>query len=139
MASFNSDERTPEYLRAVAALKALPLDLRGRAFAEAEHEDLKAAVSKSLGKTTKGRKSWRRVLGMNGKPGDELPADDHVELWVKGDKITYISHPYQLSLEKVRSIVEACDQHGLDAVFGGMSWYFPGSTLRVEYTKRAPA
>lgn len=139
MSRFNSQERTPEYAHAVEALRALPHGWRSRALAEADSEDLKAAFAARLGTPTKGRKSWRRLLGERGGPDDELPADDHVELWVKGNEVTYVSHPYDLTLEKVRAIVQACDEHGLDATFSGVSWYFPGHTLRVEYKKRAGA
>lgn len=55
---FNANP-SPAYIAAVKALKALPLNERGNAFAGAEAGDLKAAMSQRLGKESTGRKSWR--------------------------------------------------------------------------------
>lgn len=135
MATRHNDKPSPAYLAAFKALKALPLGERGNAFADAEADDLKAAMSERLGKETTGRKSWRRLLGKQGEPGDEMPGDDHVELWVKDGELTYVSQPYGLTLDKLKKIVSLCDEHGLNVTIGGGSWYYPGSTIVVTYTK----
>lgn len=132
MTKFNRSNRTPQFEAAVQALLKLPLEERGRAYAEAEADDLKAAFAEHL---TTGRKSWRRLIGKEGKPGDQLPGDDHIELWVNGSELTYESHPYGLSLGTLREMIAACDQHGLNLTVSGASWYFPGSTLCVRYTR----
>ena len=131
---FNANP-SPAYIAAVKALKALPLNERGAAFADAEADDLKAAMSQRLGKESTGRKSWRRLVGKQGEPGDQLPGDDHVGLWVNDGELTYISQPYGLTLDKLKEIVAVCEESGLKVTIGGGSWYYPGSTIVVEYTK----
>jgi hypothetical protein len=54
-----------------------------------------------------------------------------------GENPVYISHPYHLSLDQLRGIVRACDEHGLDVEIDTLSWYFPSRTLRVSYSARS--
>src|SRR5688572_18061596 len=98
MGTRHNDKPSPAYLAAVKALQVLPLGERGAAFADAERDDLKAAMAQRLGKETTGRKSWRRLLGKQGESGDGMPGDDHVELWQKSGELTYVSQPYGLAL-----------------------------------------
>lgn len=83
------------------------------------------------------KKSWRVLIGK--KPNlheeDRLPGDDHTELWVNGAKQTYVSHPYHLTLETMREIVAMCDEHGLECTVDASSWYYPGGTIKLEWTK----
>lgn len=135
MPNYRVSNPSPAYIAAVKALKSLPLGERSRAFADAEADDLKDAMGERLGKETTGRKSWRRLIAQTGKPGDRLPGDDHVELWVKDGLITYVSHPYGLTLGALKEIVSLCEEHGLEISIHAGSWYFPGNTIVAEYTK----
>lgn len=125
---------TRKYLDAVAALRSLPLDERGRAYAEATEDELTALATKSFGKIRKGRE-WQRVAGIKPDLKTELPADDHGELRT-GKHLTYTSQPYDLGLAEMREIVRLCDELGLTVEVDARSWYFPGGTIRMTYRKR---
>ena len=141
------NDRTPAYLSAVAALKALPADLRERAVAEASADDLRDAWIKSrrVRKAPPGTNYWGRLVGKTqseqGRIGrnERLPGDDHTSLWLEGDEpVIYVSQPYQLSFEELRNIVQACSDNALSVqVSSRPSWHFPGRVLMLEYT-RAP-
>jgi hypothetical protein len=124
------------YLDAVDALKRLPLEERGRAYADASFDDWQAIAEKLYGKRTSGKKSWRRLTGVRGDISDKLPGDDHIELRV-GKSLSYISQPYQLNLNQLREIVEICNANKLDVSIDARSWYFPGSTICVTYQRQA--
>ncbi len=117
-------DRTAAVDAAIVALRRLPERLRGQVYAEAVASDMKRAFAKRLGKPTTGDKSWRRLIGKRSKGDpreDRLPADDHVELWV-GKEVTYVSHPYHLTLSELREIVRICDENGLEMSIDASSW-----------------
>lgn len=136
MPEFKGDG-SPEYRAAVAALKKLPEHLRLDAAAAATTDYLKEVSEIRYGKSGRGRTSWRRLLGEKGAPGDGyLPGDDHVELLIKDGTLTYVSHPYGLTLETMREIVRKADEHGLHVEVDAGSWYYPLHTVQVVYRKR---
>ena len=133
---FNSTDRTPDYEAAVAALKRLPIKQREQAYGEALADDLRASHARRLGDCRRQPKTWRILVGKRPAELDNrLPGDDHIELWHSDRVLTYVSHPYELDLEKLRAIVVACERYGLEASVHGDSWYYPGRTFRVEYTR----
>jgi hypothetical protein len=123
---FNLKDRSPAYEAAVEALKRLSPDDAQRACAEAVAPALQKHANAEFGARATGQKSWQRLLGKRGKATDSLPGDDHAELFL-GDPLTYVSHPYSLSLETIREIVAAYDEHGLDVTMSGYSSYFRGA------------
>ena len=92
MSRFNSSP-SDAYRSAVTALKALPFEERHRAYADATAEELEQSATEQLGKPTRGKRSWRRVVGGAGRSGDQMPADDHTELRSKDGVSTYVSQP----------------------------------------------
>lgn len=128
-----SRKPSPAFRAALEALSRLSIEERHEAFAQAQADDLKAVHASHLGKATKGKGQWKRLIG--GKPNpdqtDQLPADDHTELWNKDGTVSYVSHPYDLRLDDLRAIVEACDEHGLTCHVDARSWYYPGGTIRL--------
>ena len=137
MPEFKGDN-SPEFKAAVQALKALPEGVRFQAVAAAMTDEIKGISEAKFGKAGRGRTSWRRLLGEQGAATDGyLPGDDHVELLLKDGKLTYVSHPYGLTLDKMRDIVAAADQHGLHVEVDALSWYYPLGTVQVTYGKRS--
>ena len=144
---FNPKRRTPAYLKAVVALRELEPGLRTCAYAEASADDCKGEWAQTAGlKKASGRDWWGRLIGLQPEPDrvyESLPRDDHVSLWTKdGKPAVYVSQPDNLGLGDLRGIVAACDRYGLDLSVSAGSWYFPGSTLMVEYRqagKETPA
>ena len=59
---------------------------------------------------------------------------DHPRLWFKeGTRraMVYTCEPYGLSRDRLRTIIDHCDEHGLDIDIEGGSWHFPGRTALV--------
>lgn len=142
----NKKDRTPAYDAAVKALKKVPPDLRDRAFAEAASEEARKiwAESRQVTPAKYGQQFWGRLVGKR-RPtvttrNDLLPADDHFTLWLKdGRPEVYVSQPYDLSLDDLRQIVAACDQHGLTvSITTWPAWHFPSRVMQVEYRRAEP-
>lgn len=82
---------------------------------------------------------YRRLVESPTEPltdGTPVAADDHVSMWRSprdGCPIRFVSQPYQISLSEMRQIVSRCDQLGLEAMVSASSWYFPGTTVRIDY------
>ena len=97
---------------------------------------------RSRGVTRNTGSSWWGTL-VNGETSEAdisnatLPGDDHTTLWnIDGKPAVYVSQPYGLSLDRLKEICAACDQHGLTVEVGAWpAWHFPGSVLHVEYRK----
>ncbi len=67
----------------------------------------------------------------------QAPGDDHTySLRLrKGDRLCYISEPYNLSLGQIKEMIAFAEQWGLDFVLDGKSRWYPGWTLRVVWTR----
>lgn len=80
------------------------------------------------------------LLGQNPDEKNRLipPGNDHESLWVNadGEVESYIFQPYHMDLEKIRSLVEFCEKHGLTAhINAARSWHCAGKTMLVELRK----
>ncbi len=140
---FGGGQTTPIYRDAVRALRQVALseglDRAQRAVADALAGVTHLNFLKGTG-ATESRvqvKHWRRLIGERPIEARYDPVDDHCSLWNRERKPwAYISQPYHLETHDLREIVARCD-HGLTAtVRADVSWYFPGGTLAVIWTRQ---
>ena len=109
----------------MAALTALgDSDLQLQAFADATAPMRADEWVRSRGVTRNTGSSWWGTL-VNGEASEAdisnatLPGDDHTTLWnINGKPAVYVSQPYGLSLDRLKEICAACDQHGLTVEVG---------------------
>ncbi len=65
-----------------------------------------------------------------------LPAADHLSEWIQdGKTIAITSQPYGCSWQSLREIVAYCNENGLEAEIEAGSWWFPGRTVLITFTK----
>lgn len=138
MTRFKRDP-SADYTAAVAALRRLPTDERGRAFAESVADDAKRLWMEREGVKASSNCSldWLRLVGRRASRDSlppHLPGQDHAELFVKDGKAeVFTFQPYQLCWDTLEDLVEACRQNGLQAdVTTWPAWHYPGSVLFVE-------
>ncbi len=68
--------------------------------------------------------------------GEQLPAADHLSEWKRDGKTAAItSQPYGVSYRSLKEMVAYCERNGLEADIEAGSWWFPGSTVLIVYTK----
>lgn len=149
MSSFIEEkQRTPEYDRAVAALRALPAELTTRAFAEATCAAREEAWARRYGlKRSSGHSCVARLLGKRCRYGEykagdappcRPPGSDHADLWIKNGKpAVYTFQPYGLSYDTLKKLLDFCERWGLEVHID--TWpagHFPGSVLWVEVTPK---
>lgn len=145
-ARFAGPEPSAEFREAVAALAKLPEVDRERACAEALFREREARVLDRYGRSAGGSWTWRQLV--RGKQvgsfrGDPcyitMPGQDHSRLHTHRERgPTYITQPYQLSLDTLREVVAECDRRNLDCTIDGNSSWFPGRTIRMVYTPKDP-
>jgi len=140
------DRRTPAYVKAVDALRAVgDVDLAARAAAEATwHGRLMAWASREGLTPSKSHACVARLLGKRcpwslrepkpGHPPCRPPGADHPLLWLRNGKpAVYTFEPYGMSLDTLRELVAFCDRWGLDLhISGWPAGWFPGATVWVE-------
>jgi hypothetical protein len=64
-------------------------------------------------------------------------AMDHGSVWLRdGKPFVYISQPYNLALEGMRSVIKVCDEHNLVANIRNRSWLFPTDAVFIEIHHR---
>ncbi|MFM9966747.1 MAG: hypothetical protein ACKV2Q_36705 [Planctomycetaceae bacterium] len=153
----SKDERTPEYIGVIDAIRRLNLsnhpcakfgDAAQRAAAEAlydvhdeaiiRHWGWKPANAEScLHRVARGRCKYRYCDNRC-----KLPSEDHPVMYSRGrGTYLYLSQPYGMTLESVRETVEKID------AIGGLNLYintypaphFPGSVLSVIVVKAGVA
>lgn len=67
---------------------------------------------------------------------ESLPAADHLAEWEKDGKTTAItSQPYGISFSALKAIVRYCEQNNFEAEIDAGSWWFPGRTVLIVFTK----
>ena len=138
------DRPSDLYITAVAALRELLVaegeDHVNRAFADAVAVARQKRFVDVKG-VTEGGDGHACVYRLTGKdcPKEpshrDLPAGEHVTEWVKdGQTVSITSHPYGISYEELKQIVEFCERYGLEAFIDARTaWRFPGWALKVEY------
>lgn len=115
-------------------------------YAEVIHEYREQAYAKRYGltKSSVQRNCLCRLVGkqcpwMYGRPSTgciQFEGIDHFSLWNrKGKPFVYVSQPYGVSLDDMKSIVQVCEAHGLVASIDAHSWWYPDSTVLVEIHK----
>lgn len=143
-------DKSPEYWKAVEALKALPwyfpaplrVNHHSMVYAEATQEHWRAELTKMLKANPAGRGNRiARLIDRNGiKASDKYlrpPGDDHGTLFVRGKTVVaYISEPYQVSSSTAKKIVEFCELYQLEFEITSLSTWYPGQTLAVLYWRR---
>jgi hypothetical protein len=142
MSSTFVNKPSAEYRAAVAALRELPHDERGRAFAEATADEAKALWMEKEGVRESGSRDWRRLVCGRRKPlWDGLPGQDHADLFIKDRKPhVFTFQPYGLSWFTLVELVEACQHWRLEArIATWPAWHFPGEVLFVEITRARKA
>ncbi len=148
MSYVGREERTPQYERAVSALRKLlesakpgwGPDMANRAYAEATADAWRESYCDQHRVTrTRGQRTVARLWGgarrsWDVEPVPQFPAEDHVDLWIRdGKPVRFTSQPYGLGLQDMASMVEFCRAHHLRMTIRvGWSWHFPGSTLLVD-------
>jgi hypothetical protein len=83
-----------------------------------------------------GRQTWMRLIKRSHIPvlHESLPHDDHCSLWQRGSTpIAWVSQPY--GVYDVAEMVAAAERHGLEFTISARSWWYPGATLLVVWTK----
>lgn len=104
---------------------------------KALHDALIAEFARSHGLTCcRGWPDWWRIIGA--KPHPNLPEDDHGELFARdGKPAVYVAHIYgPLSDARLGAMTDAATRYGLKFTIDPMSWYYPGATMRVIWTRR---
>ena len=140
---FGGGQTAPIYRDAVRALRQVALteglDRAQRAVADALAGVTHLRFLKGPGaKKSRVRvRHWRRFMGERPTEASYGHVDDHSSLWNRERKPwAYISQPYHLDTHDLREIVARCD-HGLTAIVrADVSWYFPGGTLAVIWTRQ---
>ena len=76
----------------------------------------------------------------NPSNGDKCdpPSADHYSLWSQNGKpYSYVSQPYHIEHEDLKSLYEYAEKNGLFVhVRADKSWYYPGHSLFVELKKK---
>lgn len=144
-------KQTPEYVRAVEALKSLPPDIAMRAFAEATYAAREKAWAERYGLERSrghacvarllGKRCWQsgwHVRGAEEAPPCRPPGSDHADLWIKNGKpVVYTFQPYGLDHNTLERLLDFCGRWGLEIHID--TWpagHFPGAVLWVEITPK---
>lgn len=65
-------------------------------------------------------------------PDHHPPTADHVELWNHNGKARMLTwHPYHLTYEGIKKLIEYCERLAFEFEISGTSFYFPAVTERV--------
>lgn len=63
-----------------------------------------------------------------------LPHSDHTDVWIRqGKPYCITTQPYSLSSEKLKDMLEFCEEWGLEFTVSGLSWHYPGWTSLVIF------
>jgi len=144
--AFN-DKPSKDYIETVAKLKDLckkeGINMVNRAFAESiafniydsykSYRKVKRSSVDDIGRLiTKNKKKY----DLFHKHRSSIHID-HPSLWNKDKKpFSFVSQNYGISHDDLLNIMEFCEQYGLKVdMCANMSWWFPGQTILLEFTK----
>lgn len=139
------------YMHAVEALNLLKasedslgrgIDTAGRAYSDAVHDDLMQEYMK-MHNLKLSRKNHRCLCYLVGNKrcreytemGTCITIDcaDHCYMFTRNKKpFVFVTQPYNLTVEGMKSIAEVCEQHDLEAIVSTESWHYPAGTLFIE-------
>jgi excisionase family DNA binding protein len=139
---------TDEYIKIVdnilLFLEKEGLDRTRRAFADATSQQIRSESMFGFKEKGQNHVCVYRLLGKKKclhTPDNEtaiidIPGQDHLSEWTKeGSTEKIISQPYSVSYETLKELIIFCEENGLRADFSGLSWHFPGRTIRIDLSK----
>lgn len=134
-----------DYLNTVNVLRELEKKEQNasRAYADAVWSSVKEDWIKSNGViSSKRRVCIGTLMGKQSCRGCKIdrcmpPGADHSSLWEKGGvPEVFVTQPYVLSFEKMKELVDYCNELGLTAnISTWPGWHFPGQAMLIEIRK----